>query len=80
MQKAKNGLGGGSELNFSGPLNRMGETLSYEVGANLGSMIGQAHGIMGPSRNTHGLSTKIEERRIGFNTIIGIKFTVNPIK
>lgn len=76
----KSGIGGGFETTFSGPVNRMGQTLSYEAGGNLGSLVGQVHGTMGPGGNTHGLSTKIEERSISAKGIFGLKITIIPLK
>jgi len=76
----KNHFGGGFEASFSGPVNRMGETLSYEAGATIGSLVGQVHGTMGPSGNRRGLSTKIEERSISAKGIFGLKITIIPVK
>ncbi|QQS27539.1 MAG: hypothetical protein IPM47_11575 [Sphingobacteriales bacterium] len=76
----RSGIGAGFEANFSGGVNRMGETLSYEAGVAMGSLVGQIHGTLSPQSSLFGVSTKLEERRIGLKAIIGFKITIIPTK
>jgi len=76
----KNGLGGGFEANFSGPVNRMGETLSYDAGGSAFNLVGQVQGTMGPGVNTHGVGGKWEKRSFGLQFILGAKISVTKIK